>query len=412
MEAATTTLADSLLDDLDDLDDLSVENEENEEHYQNEATNEGSSLSNSLNMNEEMNESSATVPKSARKRLLDDPALLACLAEIKEQSDKVNGDNNHNHNNNNNKSDNDSSEQEQHNLILNCNRYLSALDTEMRTAHLELQQAYAPKFPELADLVVNPLQYKNAVSVIQNETDMTHIHDQLNTILNSNQILTISVAATTTSATQPTLSQSQLEKVNEACAYMDQVQDMIQQFTRYVESKMADLAPNTCALIGPTIAAILLGLSGGLAELSKIPACNLQVIGQVKHNSSSRAGMSSVGLSLHSKLHSKNNNDGTNNNGFEGGATLTSISKQSLQPHTGVLYNCDLVQKCPAYLQKKALKTVASKLALVVRCDYVNVESGRKRTAENGWKFRSEIEAKILKWEEPDKARVLKALPK
>jgi len=131
-------------------------------------------------------------------------------------------------------------------------------------------------------------------------------------------------------------------------------------------------------LIGPSTAAKLLGLSGGLAELSRIPACNLQVLGQTKHSSTSRAGLSGL----------------------------------TTKPHTGILVECDLVQQCPSYLQKKALKTVAAKLALAARCDFVNVDTGRTRSAQSGQKFRSEIEQKIQKWEEPDKARTLKALPK
>jgi len=388
--AATTTLADALLDDLDDLDDFDENDQEDElQNDQTEASSEG------VKEDDEIMGGQTAAASEKRKRLLDDPALLSCLSQIHAKNKSFS--------NTSTSSSSSSKDDDEHHFIQQCNKQLTALDEEMHTAHLELMQAYEPKFPELADLIVHPLQYKNAVQVIQNETDMTHIQDKLHNILSSNQILTISVAATTTSATTNQLSTSQLDTVNQACLYMDQVQENIQILTNYVKSQMSDLAPNTCALIGPTIASQMLGMSGGLAELSKIPACNMQVLGQTKHNSSSRAGMSSVGLSLHSKMHSN----------YDAGNLITpSLATQTLQPHTGILFHCDLVQKCPAYLQKKALKTVAAKLALAVRCDYVNVESGRKRTSENGLKFRAIIEEKIAKWEEPDKARVLKALPK
>jgi RNA processing factor Prp31 len=55
---------------------------------------------------------------------------------------------------------------------------------------------------------------------------------------------------------------------------------------------------------------------------------------------------------------------------------------------------------------------VAAKLALAVRCDFVNVNMGRSRTAVSGSKFREEIETKFEKWREPDQAPTLKALPK
>ncbi len=40
---------------------------------------------------------------------------------------------------------------------------------------------------------------------------------------------------------------------------------------------MTSIAPNVSAIVGTAIASQLLGLAGGMAELVKIPACNLQV---------------------------------------------------------------------------------------------------------------------------------------
>merc|ERR1719296_252938 len=167
-------------------------------------------------------------------------------------------------------------------------------------------------------------------------------------------------------------------ELNDVIEYMDKIEVVEKKLTEFIESRMENLAPSVCALVGATIAARLLGLAGGLAELSKIPACNLQVIGHVKDNASSRAGMSAY----------------------------------NTKRHTGILLECDLVQRCPRHLYKKAVKTVASKLALAARCDYISVERGSRRSDEAGRKFRVEIEKKIGIWEEPDKAPVIKALPK
>ena len=60
----------------------------------------------------------------------------------------------------------------------------------------------------------------------------------------------------------------------------------------------------------------------------------------------------------------------------------------------------------------RALKAVAGKLALAARTDHVNVESGRPRTAAVGRRFHEELRTKFAKMEEPDKAQVVKALPK
>ena len=353
---ATTTLADTLLDDLDDLSDV----EENQESQQEKDEKESTSATENGGAPTSM---SAT---PTRRRLLDDANLQAHLEAVR-------------------KSDSSKSataetlkqqEEKEHHLILQSNKHLASLANELARAHSDLCAAYKPHFPELEELIVDPIKYKNAVMVIGNEMDMTKVNDGLNDFLNSNQIITISVAGSTTSG-RP-LTQDELATVEQAAAYMEELSQVQRELTLFVESRMESLAPGICALVGPTTAARILGLAGGLAELSRIPACNLQVLGQVKQNAASRAGMSSM----------------------------------ATKPHTGILAECDLVKSCPSYLQRKALKVVAAKLALAARFDFVNVDTGRKRSDSAGLKFRQEIETKIASWQTPDKAPVLKALPK
>lgn len=344
MAEATTTLADALLDDLDDLSD-------GEEDVQEER--------NSLEADEadesEANTKGEDSNTKQGNRLLQDSALLNHLNAIKESGKRDFDD---------------------YALIVNSNKHLANLANELVKAHQDLCEAYKPKFPELEELVVDPIQYKNTVREIWNEMDLTKVNDGLNKFLTSNQIITISVAGSTTFG-RP-LSEEELKAVEEAATYLEDIHKVQSELTAFVENHMEGLAPSMCALIGSTTAAKLLGLAGGLAELSKIPACNLQVIGQVKQNSASRAGLSAA----------------------------------TTKPHQGVLVECDLIQRCPTYLQKKALKVVAAKLALAARCDFVNADTGRPRTASSGLKFRREIETKIQQWITPDKAPVLKALPK
>jgi RNA processing factor Prp31 len=45
----------------------------------------------------------------------------------------------------------------------------------------------------------------------------------------------------------------------------------------YVESRMAFIAPNLSNVIGPSTAAKLMGVAGGLTALSKMPSCNVLV---------------------------------------------------------------------------------------------------------------------------------------
>ena len=380
----TTTLADSLLDDLDDLSDVV----EDEEHDDDDGG--GGEDPSSSHGNDEKDEppdgthaSAIDAPpgvksqpqkSSANLNFLENHSLQKHLATIRKRAQFRSPSN-----------DNSTAtptgsqkeiEAEDHQLVVQSNKLLANLSEEMARAHAELAKAYQAKFPELEELLPNAVQYKNAVRIIGNEMDLTKVNDKLGEVLGSNQIITIAVAASSSSGR--ILSESELKEVDTAAGYIERLIDVQAELQGFVENSMEAIAPSVCALVGPSIAAKILGLAGGLAELTKIPACNLQVIGQVKQNSTSRAGMS--------------------------GATV--------KQHTGILAECDFVEACPKPLKKKALKAVASKLALAARFDFVNVDTGRPRSAQAGMKFRQELNEKFVKLQEPDKAPTLKALPK
>jgi len=334
-DGTTTTLADTLLDDLDDLSD--GDEEENEEEQQ------GAVVA------EEIEEGiSGETPKSRHESsFLSNPDLKRHLANIEASP-----------------SNND--------LIVPSNLLLSKLRDSLHEAHLELQRLYEPKFPELSDLLGNVLQYTRAIELLQNEMDVTKV--DFSSILTPNQIITISVAGSTTLG-RP-LSDEELSQVREQCQLVHSIRSTQETLQKFVESRMNDWAPNISTLLGSPIAAQVLGLVGGLAEVSRIPACNLQVLGQEKTRD--LAGKSGV----------------------------------AARPHAGILYACDLVQQAGSLQnKKKALKVVAAKLALAARVDFVNWDTGRPRNNASGVKFRQEIVKKLQQWETPDRAPVLKALP-
>jgi U4/U6 small nuclear ribonucleoprotein PRP31 len=377
---ATTTLADALLDDLDDLMDSDEEAEQvPEELASNEAANvqvedtdDGPDVAvGGTTMEIPVSSSSSAVAitsgplSSSRSSFLGNPTLNKHLNTIRNRNGKPSPS----------KSQKEM-EEEDHQLVVQSNKHLANMSEELARAHAELAMAYRPKFPELEELVPNYIQYKNAVRTIWNEMDLTKVNDDLGEILSSNQIITLSVAGSTTSGR--ILTEAELRRLDAAANYMEQLLEVQGDLVTFVENSMEALAPSICALIGPRTAARLLGLAGGLAELTKIPSCNLQVMGQVKQNSASRAGLSGA----------------------------------STKQHVGILADCELVQSVPKQLQKKALKAVAAKLALAARYDFVNVDAGRSRSAQTGRHFRAELMEKFEKLLEPDKAPVLKALPK
>ncbi|GKY94092.1 hypothetical protein MPSEU_000375600 [Mayamaea pseudoterrestris] len=345
-----STLADALLDDLDELSD-----QENGNELGKQLSNDDDSFSFSRNL---------TIDDS----FLHDPQLLNHLNSIRESENVVLAATEIEL-----KQELDDDE---YTLIVQSNKQLARLADELSRAHGHLCELYQAKFPELEEILPNPVQYKNAVKIIRNEMDISLINDGLNEFLTPNQVLTVSVSASTTSG-RP-LKEDVLINVDQAIKYMEDLINLQDELSAFVGRRMERIAPNVSAILGPRLTAQLLGLAGGLEELSKIPACNLQVIGQTRQTSSSRGGMSST----------------------------------HTRPNEGILRECVLVQQCARNFQLKALKTVVAKVALAARCDFVNLSSGRDRDDSAGRAFYQEIEGRIKKFGEGDKAPTLKTLPK
>jgi U4/U6 small nuclear ribonucleoprotein PRP31 len=95
---------------------------------------------------------------------------------------------------------------------------------------------------------------------------------------------------------------------------------------------MSYIAPNLSAIVGPTVATKLMGTAGGLTALSKIPACNILVLGAQKR-------------------------------------TLAGFSSATILPHTGFIFYSDLVQSTPPDVRRKVARVVAAKCTLAARVD-------------------------------------------
>jgi len=257
-------------------------------------------------------------------------------------------------------------EEPEYQLILESNRILQDIDEEIVATKHYVAEIYQKKFPELDSLIPNKIDYIRTVKRIGNEMDLTLV--KLNDILFNSLVMIVSVSSSTTPG-KP-LSEQDLGECIRGCDEVLKLEADKILLMKFVESRMSQIAPNLCALIGSAVAAQLVGLAGGLIALSKIPSCNVQVMGQERKNL--------VGLSLTSTM-----------------------------PHTGVLFYCSLVQSCPPVLRRKALKIVAGKVALAARIDcYQNNFDNAQ-----GEKLKQEIEERLEKEQGPETARTKKALP-
>lgn len=177
------------------------------------------------------------------------------------------------------------------------------LESETVAVFKALKDRFSVRFPELATFELNSLQYAKVVLLLL--LDEGGSNSALNTSrLNSTNtgglpnatLMIISVTAATTNGRK--LSENEFSLCREAAEMLVQMDSVRQAILKYIESQMESVAPNVSALVGVQVASQLIGAAGGVVQLSRIPAGNIQVIGSGgrKHLS----GLSSASVGLHS----------------------------------------------------------------------------------------------------------------
>ncbi|KAF5306130.1 hypothetical protein FQR65_LT07406 [Abscondita terminalis] len=254
-------------------------------------------------------------------------------------------------------------------LIVEANNTAADIDGEIATVHKFVREKYQKRFPELDSLVVSPLEYVRTVKELGNDLDQAKNNEMLQQFLTQATIMVVSVTASTTQGLL--LSKFEKFQIDEACDIAIELNNCKLEIYEYVESRMAFIAPNISAIIGASTAAKIMGVAGGLTKLSKIPACNVLILGEQKK-------------------------------------TLSGFSQTTMLPHTGFIYYSEIVQNSPPDLRRKAARLVAAKSILAARVDACH-ESSDGRV---GKMFREEIEKKLDKLQEPPPVKFVKPLPK
>ncbi|CAO1390893.1 unnamed protein product [Diamesa serratosioi] len=254
-------------------------------------------------------------------------------------------------------------------LIVEANNVAVEIDNEVSVVHKFTKDKYQKRFPELDSLIMGEMDYIRSVKELGNDLDQAKNNETLQQILTQATIMIVSVTASTTQGEH--LTEKELNQITEACDMAIELNNFKIEIYDYVESRMTFIAPNLSAIVGASTAAKLVGLAGGLTKLSKMPSCNLLILGAQKK-------------------------------------TLSGFSKVAMLPHTGFVYYSDIVQDTAPDLRRKAARLVANKSTLAARVD----ASHEAIQGEIGIRFREDIEKKLDKLQEPPPVKFIKPLPK
>uniref|UniRef100_A0A3B4WIP0 U4/U6 small nuclear ribonucleoprotein Prp31 n=1 Tax=Seriola lalandi dorsalis TaxID=1841481 RepID=A0A3B4WIP0_SERLL len=229
-------------------------------------------------------------------------------------------------------------------LIVAANNLTVEIDNELNIIHKFTRDKYSKRFPELESLVPDSLDYIRTVKELGNNLEKCKNNETLQQILTNATIMVV-----TSTSSLSLLSEDELKQLEEACDMALELNQSKHRIYEYVESRMSFIAPNLSIIVGASTAAKIMGIAGGLTNLSKMPACNLMLLGAQRR-------------------------------------TLSGFSSTSLLPHTGFIYHCDVVQTLPPDLRRKAARLVAAKCTLAARVDSFHESSVGKVTAQkDGW---------------------------
>ncbi|TKY90592.1 hypothetical protein EX895_000590 [Sporisorium graminicola] len=257
----------------------------------------------------------------------------------------------------------------EYHLIVKANNIAVDVDNEVMVVHKFIRDHYSPRFPELETLIPNPLDFIQAVKAIGN--DDTIPTSSLEGILPHGTVVVISMTASTT--TGHPLAPSEWHAVQEALEMVFELESVRTRILAYVESRMSFVAPNLSAVVGTRTATKLLGVAGGLEGLSKIPACNVHLLGAAKKHS--------IGLSS-----------------AHGGSAGSS----------GFIMQSDLIANTPDDYKRQAVRMVSAKALLAARMD---AGKSTSRDGSYGSKLHDELSKKIEKLLEPPPQKLDKVLP-
>jgi len=252
-------------------------------------------------------------------------------------------------------------------LLSNSNKLLLSIESEIPVMHKYLRDIYAAKFPELENLIPSSVEYAKVVKRLGNSDELPSV--PLNDILPNNARISVTVASSHTKG-RP-LNENEEKEVQKVCNDILELDAGRTKILKFMEQRMQLLAPNVCNIVGPSIAAKLVAAAGGISELAKMPACNIQVLGAQRK---ALHGMSSAGAGL----------------------------------HRGFIAESDLVRIAPDPLKINIIRMLSTKTALAARADFC----GTTNNGEIGKNLKAQIVDRFKRIQEPRAPKLKRPLPK
>jgi nucleolar protein 56 len=209
---------------------------------------------------------------------------------------------------------------------------IQAIDDLDRTVNLfmgRIREWYGLHFPELDRLVEKHETYARLIASLGSREGFTaeRLEKEGLPKTRSEQ-----VAETANKSMGAGLEDNDLRQLQTLCRDALQLSDSRQALEGYMDSLMGEVAPNIKALVGSLLGARLIALTGGLANLARMPASTIQVLGAEK-------------------------------------ALFRSLKTGTRPPKHGIIFQHTLIHEAKRWQRGKMARAIAGKLAIAARID-------------------------------------------
>lgn len=168
------------------------------------------------------------------------------------------------------------------------------------------------------------------------------------------------------------LREDDMRQIQELCRTTLELYEVRQKLEKHIDSAMSDVAPNINAVVGSLLGARLIAVAGGLANLAKMPASTIQVLGAEK-------------------------------------ALFRALKTGARPPKHGLLFQHALIHEAARWQRGKVARALAGKIAIAARIDafsgkYVGDELKadlERRVKEIKEKYAQPPAAPAQQWQRP-----------
>ncbi|XP_020861035.1 nucleolar protein 56 [Phascolarctos cinereus] len=168
------------------------------------------------------------------------------------------------------------------NMIIQSISLLDQLDKDINTFSMRVREWYGYHFPELVKIVNDNATYCRLARLIGNRKELNEEKLEALQELTMDEAKARAILDASRSSMGMDISPIDLINIESFSSRVVSLSEYRQSLSKYLSSKMFQVAPSLSALIGEAVGARLISHAGSLTNLAKYPASTVQILGAEK----------------------------------------------------------------------------------------------------------------------------------